>query len=87
MHTIQVIAGGLLLLIFCVAAGRLVRAKVATSIRVFYGLWLFCALVNMWLGVTRAGHSIPDELPYFLIVFFTPMLVGIGVNERQKHIK
>jgi hypothetical protein len=43
---------------------------------VFIGLWLIGAGINMWLGVARAGYSVAEEIPYFLIVFLIPAAVA-----------
>ena len=32
----------------------------------------FAALVNMWIGVSRAGYSVAEELPIFLLIFALP---------------
>ena len=60
-HTLKVIAGGLVLLgLFLFGA------------RWFIPVWLIVAAVNMWIGVTRAGYSVAEEAPIFLIVFAVP---------------
>jgi hypothetical protein len=30
----------------------------------------------MWFGVTRAGYSVKEELPFFFIVFLIPAAVA-----------
>jgi len=35
-------------------------------------VWLAVALINMWLGVSRAGYSVAEELPIFLVIFAIP---------------
>ena len=74
MHTVKVIASGLALLALCLVAGRLIGGAgpptlLARSALVFVSLWLIGAGINMWLGVSRAGYSVKEEVPYFLIVF------------------
>jgi hypothetical protein len=39
--------------------------------------WFVCAAANMWVGVTRAGYSISDELPVFVVVFVVPTAVAL----------
>jgi len=39
---------------------------------VFIPLWLGAALLNMWIGVTRAGYSLGEELPIMLLIFAPP---------------
>jgi hypothetical protein len=43
-----------------------------TAAKFFIPVWLAVALVNMWLGVSRAGYSVADELPIFLVIFAIP---------------
>jgi hypothetical protein len=38
----------------------------------FVAVWFAVAAVNMWLGVARAGYSVADELPIFLLIFGAP---------------
>ena len=42
-------------------------------------LWLVAALVNMWIGVSRAGYSVADELPVFLVIFALPSALAAYV--------
>ena len=76
MRSVIIIAGGLLLLGAFVLVGRLLgggsaRAMV-TAVQVFLSLWLVASLVNMWIGVSRAGYSVAEELPIFLAIFLIP---------------
>jgi hypothetical protein len=74
MHTIKVIAGGLVLLGACLLVGRAIGgpAALATAAKVFIPLWLVAAAVNMWIGVSKAGYSVAQEVPVFLVVFAVP---------------
>ncbi|MFC5576989.1 hypothetical protein ACFPOA_03035 [Lysobacter niabensis] len=76
MHTIYVVALGLLLLGICLlfaralpGAGHSLRGR---FILTFIPVWLACAAFNMWVGVSRGGYPVGDELPLFLIVFAIP---------------
>ena len=42
----------------------------------FAPVWLALALINMWIGVARAGYSISEELPIFLVIFALPGLAA-----------
>lgn len=86
MHTLYVIAGGLLLLgIFVLFARSLsgvrpgVRGKLLLA---FVPVWLACAAFNMWVGVSRAGYSVGDELPIFLMVFAVPAGIAFWLWRR-----
>ena len=87
MHTIYVIVGGLLLLgIFLLFARAL--AGVGPSLRgrfllAFIPVWLACAAFNMWIGVSRAGYSVGDELPIFAVVFAVPAAAAWWLWRRQ----
>lgn len=83
-HTLKVIAGGLLLLGLLVLGARLVQsaaptAGMAAAARWFIPIWLIGAGVNMWIGVARAGYSVAEEAPIFLVVFAVPAAVAILV--------
>jgi len=43
---------------------------------IFIPIWLGAAAINMWLGVSRAGYSVAEELPVFLAVFAIPAVVA-----------
>ena len=80
-HTLKVIAGGLLLLGFLVLAARFVHvgaptAGMAAAARWFIPIWLIAAAVNMWFGVAKAGYSMAEEAPIFLVVFAVPATVA-----------
>ncbi|OCC01959.1 hypothetical protein BA190_25935 [Labrys sp. WJW] len=79
MHMAMVIGGGLVLLgLFCLF-GRLWGGSMpdlALAAKAFVPVWLIISLVNMWVGVTKAGYSVRDELPILVIVFLVPALVA-----------
>jgi hypothetical protein len=80
VHTLKVIAGGLALLVACIVVSRwlgLARpGSLAAGAKLFLPLWLVAAGVNMWLGVSRAGYSVAEEAPVFLVVFGVPAAVA-----------
>jgi len=83
MHTLKVIFGGFLLLEVCLLLGRwiggIAATVVATTIKYFVALWLAATLVNMWVGVSKAGYSIKDEATFALLVFAAPAIVAIVI--------
>jgi hypothetical protein len=83
MHTLKVIFGGILLLGVCLLVGRWIGGAAttvdATTIKYFLVLWLFATLVNMWVGVSKAGYSVKDEAPVALLVFAVPAIVAIVI--------
>ena len=83
-HTIKVIAGGFGLLIVCLLLGRWIggAAGLATAAKVFVPIWLIGAGINMWIGVSKAGYSVAEEAPIFVLVFAVPAAVALGVLWR-----
>jgi len=80
-HTIKVIAAGFGLLgLFLLIGAWLGSPSVtglATAARVFIPVWLVGAGINMWFGVTKAGYSVAEEIPFFLVVFAVPAAVAV----------
>ena len=48
----------------------------AMAAKLFIPTWLVVSVVNMWIGVTKAGYSVRDELPILLVVFLVPAAVA-----------
>jgi hypothetical protein len=78
MHTIMVVLGGFLLLGLCLLAGRLMKTMPIAAL-IFVPIWFGAALVNLWIGVSRAGYSVAEELPIFLAVFAIPAVVALFI--------
>ena len=82
-HTLKVIAGGFVLLALCLLIGRWIGgptpAGLATAAKVFIPLWLIAAGINMWVGVAKAGYSVADEAPIFLVVLAVPVAAALLV--------
>lgn len=49
----------------------------ALAAKLFIPVWALVALTNMWVGVTKAGYSVKEELPILLIVLVVP--AGLAV--------
>ena len=88
MHTLKVIAGGLVMLACFLLVGRLVNpgapgVGMATAARWFIPLWLVGSAINLYIGVARAGYSVAEEAPIMLLVFAVPAtlaaLLGWGL--------
>jgi hypothetical protein len=85
-HTSKVLLGGFALLAVCLLIGRAVGAPgtgVPKAALVFIALWFVGAAINMWAGVSRAGYSIAEEAPVFLLVFGIPAAVAVFVWWRS----
>lgn len=77
MRTALIILGGFVLLGVFALAARLAggdAADKATIIaaQVFIPVWIALAGVNLWVGVTKAGFTVAQELPIFLLIFALP---------------
>ena len=76
MRTLTIILGGFALLALCIGAAKLLgrgaAAPIGPALTVFVALWLLVAGANMWIGVARAGYSVREELPIFLLIFLLP---------------
>jgi len=81
MHTIIVIGGGLLILGISLLLSRYMggseAAQMARVALVFIPVWFGLSLLNLWVGVSRAGYSVSEEAPVFLAVFAVPALTAI----------
>jgi hypothetical protein len=81
MRTALFLVAGFLLLAASLLLGRLFSANYpgATVVATiaFVVLWLVIAGANMWVGVARAGYSVTEELPIFLLIFGLPAAVAI----------
>lgn len=77
MHTIMVISGGLALLAAMSLVGKISGFGISRATIWFVPLWLVCAAVNMWIGVSRAGYSVAAELQIFLFVFAVPAAIAL----------
>jgi hypothetical protein len=79
VHTLIVLIVGFALLGACAFAGQLSGGgpAAATAALVFIPLWLVGAAINMYIGVRKAGYSVADEAPVFLVVFAIPAAVAL----------
>ena len=86
MHMVMVIGGGLLLLAVFALFGRLWghdAAGVALAARWFVPVWVVVALVNMWVGVTKAGYTVMQELPILAVVVTVPVAAALLVASQM----
>ena len=71
---IIIVAGVVLLGVFALVGWRVGGgpAQATTATKLFIPVWLAVALINMWLGVSKAGYSVAEEFPIFLVIFLIP---------------
>jgi len=88
MRSSIIIASGIALWVACVAVARLLGPRgepaLTTATAGCAVPWLMVAGANMWIGVTRAGYSVRDELPIFLIIYLIPTIVAVIVWSRWR---
>lgn len=78
MHMLLVIGAGLLLAVVFAAFGHLWghgRADVALGLKYFIPVWVMIALVNLWVGVNKAGYTLAQELPILALVIALPLAI------------
>jgi len=51
----------------------------AVAAKAFVPLWLVVSLVNLWVGVTKAGYTVAQELPILAVVFAVPTALAVVV--------
>jgi hypothetical protein len=76
MHTIKVLAVGFVLLGIFVLIGRALGHGSRAALY-FLPVWLVGAALNLWYGVAKAGYSVADEFPIFLVIFAVPSAVAL----------
>jgi hypothetical protein len=82
MRTVIITLGGLVLLGLSGLVGWWFGGgtqSMVTATQIFIPVWLVAALINMWIGVSRAGYSVAEEFPIFLVIFAIPAVVAAFV--------
>ena len=86
MRTMLFLTSGLLLMASLLIASKLFSEHfpAAPNWAIAFGLmvWLAITGTNMWLGVSRAGYSVAEELPILLLLFAVPAAAAILVRWR-----
>ncbi|MCV9936579.1 hypothetical protein OIU35_09390 [Boseaceae bacterium BT-24-1] len=80
MHTVKVIAAGFALLgVLLLIAPRLNtggRHPIIFAMKLFIPLWFVASVINLIIGINRAGYTFLQEAPILLVVFGVPALVA-----------
>jgi hypothetical protein len=82
MRTVVIILSGLVILAIAALAGWRLGGgahSMVVAAKIFIPVWLVVALINMWIGVSRAGYSVAEELPIFSVIFIVPAAVAVFV--------
>jgi len=71
-RTLLFLLGGLALWATMLAGARWLGVSTKAAALAFTFIWCALAVTNLWMGVARAGYTIREELPIFLLVFLLP---------------
>jgi hypothetical protein len=86
VRTLLFLVAGILLLAAGLLLGKLFSSHYPDAMRLatiaYVALWLIVAGANMWVGVARAGYSVTEELPIFLLIFAVPAVVAVLLKWR-----
>jgi hypothetical protein len=80
------LVAGFLLMAAVLLLGKLFSSNYPEATRwatvAYLALWLVIAGANMWTGVAKAGYSVADELPIFLLIFAVPAAAAVLLKWR-----
>ena len=79
MHTAFTVITGLLILALVFRIRRIAGLDANRGMRCFIVGWLAVSLANAGYGVWRAGFSIADEVPFFVLGFGIPAVAAVWV--------
>lgn len=86
MRTTLFLVSGLLLMASALIAARLFSEHLPAApnwaLAGALAVWLAITGANMWIGVTKAGYSVSDELPILLLLFAVPAAAAVFVRWR-----
>jgi len=81
MRTLLFLVAGLLLLAAVLLLAKLFSSHYTDATRLatiaYIALWFVIAGANMRVGVARAGYSVAEELPIFLLIFAVPTVMAV----------
>jgi hypothetical protein len=82
MRTVLIILAGFVFWGLCLGVWKMIggRGAMGAATWIFCVAWFVAAGVNMWMGVTKAGYSVREELPIFLVIFLLPAIVAVVVK-------
>lgn len=86
MHSLNMILGGFALLAFFLVLETKQVSLVSRIMRleVYLVLWSAVSLVNMWLGITRAGYGFVEELFILPLVWSPSGLFAIWLLRKRR---
>ena len=86
MRTALFLASGMFLFASLLIAARMFSEHLPSApnwaVGVGLAVWLVITGTNMWLGVSKAGYSVSEELPILLLLFLVPAAAAVLVRLR-----
>jgi hypothetical protein len=86
MRTLLFLVVGFLLLTASMLLGKLFSSNYPgaayTATLTFVVLWLLISSANLWVGVVKAGYTLGEEFPIFLLIFGVPTIAAIFLKWR-----
>lgn len=81
MRSVLIILGGLALLGLLALLSTLFSGALSlvTATQVFIPIWFIAMLANTWIGISRAGYSLAEELPILVVTFALPAAAAVFV--------
>jgi hypothetical protein len=81
MRTLSFLFAGFLLLAACMLLGKLFSSNYPgapfASVLIFILSWLGISGANLWVGVAKAGYTLNEEFPIFLLIFGVPTIIAL----------
>jgi len=86
MRTPLFLIAGFLLLAASMLLGKLFSSNYPSATYaatvMFVVCWLGISGANLWVGVARAGYTLNEELPIFVLIFGVPTIVAVILKWR-----
>ena len=86
MRTLLFLLAGFLLMAASMLLGKLFSSNYAgatcAAILIFVMCWLGISGANLWVGVAKAGYTLKEEFPIFLLIFGVPVIVALFLMWR-----
>ena len=84
MRTAIIILAGFVLWGICLGVAKMLGSgrpsAMTMATAVFIVLWLIASGWNMYVGVSRAGYSVAEELPIFFVILLIPAVAALVVR-------
>ena len=86
MRTVLFLVSGLLFMASVLIVAKLFSGHLPSApnwaVALGLGVWLAVTAANMWIGVSKAGYSVADELPILLLLFAVPAVAAVLARWR-----